>query len=421
MNVLYLHTHDMGRYNQLYGFAARTPAFQSVADDGILFRNAHSAAPTCSPSRAALLTGRWPHSNGMTGLAHRGFKLNDPTQHLSVWLRSHGYETALFGEQHEAADPAILGYNTILERDISRQLAGDREAAEQAAEFILNYKGEKPLFMSMGIFAPHGPYIQPLGDINPNCVQPPIGVPDLDETRLKYAKYLAYVEYADSCAETVLRALKERGIYDDTLILLTTDHGVSFPKMKCWLYDAGTAVTLALKIPGAAGNKINDALVSQIDVFPTLCEIVGIPKPEWLQGKSMLPLIHGEKEQINEAIFSESTYHSTYNPMRAVRTQRYKYIRRFHNDLSQKPRPADKVDILAYGEELYNSYEPLPREEMYDILLDPVERNNLAANENCKETLEALRKQLFDWMSETEDPLLKGDYPAPAGARLDAM
>src|SRR5690349_7085347 len=112
-NILYLHSHDTGRYIQPYGHAVATPNLQRLAEEGVLFAQAFSAAPTCSPSRAALLTGQSPHASGMLGLAHRGFALNDYRQYILHTLRPHGYYGALFGVQHVARDPSVIGYDSL--------------------------------------------------------------------------------------------------------------------------------------------------------------------------------------------------------------------------------------------------------------------------------------------------------------------
>ena len=110
MNFIYIHTHDSGREMEPYGAGCHNPALMRLAKESILFRNAHCVAPTCSPSRAAMLTGMTAHNSGMYGLAHRGFSLNDYSQHLAPYLGKHGYYTALIGVQHEAKDPAVIGY-----------------------------------------------------------------------------------------------------------------------------------------------------------------------------------------------------------------------------------------------------------------------------------------------------------------------
>src|ERR1700759_1905092 len=109
-NILYLNSHDTGRYVQPYGHAIPTPNIQWLADQGVMFRNAFCAAPSCSGSRAALLTGSYCHNNGMMCLAHRGFALNDPRRHIVHTLHEAGYHTEMIGEQHVSASPDELGY-----------------------------------------------------------------------------------------------------------------------------------------------------------------------------------------------------------------------------------------------------------------------------------------------------------------------
>ena len=99
-NVILIHTHDTGRYISPYGYPAQTNNLQKISNIGFTYRNAFTVAPTCSPSRAALLTGLYPHQNGMFGLAHRGSKLKDYQLHLSNFLKKNNYETALFGRPH---------------------------------------------------------------------------------------------------------------------------------------------------------------------------------------------------------------------------------------------------------------------------------------------------------------------------------
>src|SRR4051794_18062506 len=141
-NILYLHSHDTGRYIQPYGYSVPTPHLQKLAEEGVLFRRAFDAAPTCSPSRAALLTGQCPHRNGMLGLAHRGFVLNDYRQHLLHWLRPHGYHSTLIGIQHIAKDPQPIGYDEV----ISTKGTHVAEVAPAAADF-LKRAPKQPFFL----------------------------------------------------------------------------------------------------------------------------------------------------------------------------------------------------------------------------------------------------------------------------------
>jgi arylsulfatase A-like enzyme len=358
----------------------------------------------------------------MTGLAHRGFSLTDPQQHMVNWLKTHGYETALFGAQHEAKDISTLGYeiHKQLDKSLERE-TWDTNAAYDAKHFLDTRKSNKPFFMSVGFTAPHRPFVPDMGDVDPNYVMPPPCIPDTPETRLDYANYIASVEFADSCAGVVLDALRENGVYGDTIILLTTDHGIAFPGMKCNLYDAGIGVTLVMKVPGIPGGLVNDSLVSHIDVFPTLCDILSLDKPDWLQGNSLLPLLRGQKTEVNDRVFSEVTFHAAAEPMRCVRTKRYKYIKRFYDYMLPVLPNIDaglsKSSMLLYG---LNEI-PQPREEFYDLIFDPSEKSNLIEDSRYAADIAEHSKMLFNWMETTGDSLPGGEYPLPDGAWLNPV
>src|SRR4051812_37105554 len=155
-NILYLHSHDTGRYVQPYGHQVPTPNIQRLADQGVLFRQAYSAAATCSGSRAALLTGQWPHVSGMTGLAHRGWRLRDTEHHLVHTLHDAGYHSALIGEQHVSADPHELGFEHVEELDSTRV----HDVAPAARDLLTDGLAE-PFFLSVGFFETHREYFEP--------------------------------------------------------------------------------------------------------------------------------------------------------------------------------------------------------------------------------------------------------------------
>src|ERR1035438_9091141 len=143
-NIIYLHSHDSGRYLQPFGHAVPTPNLQRLASEGVLFRRAFSAAPTCSPSRSALLPGQCPHRNVMLGLAHRGFSLNDYKKHILHTLRLAGYHSVLAGLQHIAADPKTIGFDQILQPKSTAAI----NVAPGAVEFLSRPHGA-PFFLDV--------------------------------------------------------------------------------------------------------------------------------------------------------------------------------------------------------------------------------------------------------------------------------
>ena len=436
MNIIYIHTHDSGRYLQPYGHNIPTPNLMTMAREGVLFRQCYNSSPTCCPSRASMLTGMNPHSSGMLGLAHRGFALNDSSQHLASYLRRNGYETVLCGVQHETRKdrPHELGYERILsqvdaplapgttspEQDESKMNV-DRANARRVAEFLREPKS-RPFFLSFGMNCTHRPFpttIDP--DINPDYVQPPRAMPDTPETRRDTAAFITLARCEDECVGVVLDALKQSGLDDDTFVFFTTDHGIAFPKMKCTLYDDGIGVALIVKFPrGAHRGKTIDVLVSHLDIFPTLCDIANLEKPSWLEGHSLLPLVRGETNRVRDEIFAEVTYHAAYEPMRCIRTPRYKYIRYF-DDFNRVVKPniddgASKQFLLATGliEMRHDDAEML-----FDLYFDPSERNNLANDSAYATVKQELATRLHQYMHETHDPLLQGYVPKPQGARVN--
>ncbi len=419
-NILYMHSHDTGRYVRPYGFALDTPNIQRLAEDGVLFRQAFTAAPTCSPSRAALLTGQAPHSAGMLGLAHRGFALADPAQHLAAVLRANGYRTHLCGVQHvTSGDPAAIGYDHVSTTTDLMVASVAPEAARTIAALGTS-PGDGPFFLDVGFVETHRdfPAVDPAEG---RYVRPAAPFPDTPETRLDMAAYHASVRELDRGVGLVLDALDRAGLSDSTLVIQTTDHGIAFPGMKCSLTDHGTGVLLIVRGPGGfTGGQVIDALVSQIDLFPTLCDLIGIERPGWLQGTSLLPLIEGATDEVNDEIFAEVTFHAAYEPQRMVRTRRWTYIRRF----DARPLPVlpncDAGGTREFWLEHGWAKRPIAGEQLYDNLFDPVQMRNVITDPEAATIAGDLRARLDRWMRETSDPLLNGPIPLPVGAAMNA-
>jgi N-sulfoglucosamine sulfohydrolase len=413
-NILYLHSHDTGRYVQPYGFPVPTPNIQRLADQGLLFRKAFCAAPTCSGSRACLLTGQFGHSNGMLGLAHRGWSLNDYTRHIVHTLRRRGYRSALIGEQHISKEPETIGYDEVVKIDSNHADTVSPAADEQLRKL------EEPFFLSVGFFETHREFLGPTSVRDALYSQPAPGLPDVPETRRDMAAFRASARSLDQGVGEVLGSLESLGLTERTLIVFTTDHGIPFPGGKATLYDLGLGVMLIMRGPGGfSGGHLSDALVSHLDLYPTLCELAGIDPPAFLQGTSLMPLVRREVDEVNDAIFAEATWHAAYEPQRAVRTGRFKYIRRFDGrDRPVLPNTDDgpsKDYLLRHGW----GERRIPDEQLYDLVFDPGESRNLVDDPSAGDVLAELHERLERWMVETRDPLLDGPVQPPSGVEVN--
>jgi N-sulfoglucosamine sulfohydrolase len=414
-NILYLHSHDTGRYVQPYGHPVPTPNIQHLADQGVLFRHAFCATPTCSTSRACLLTGQYGHNNGMLGLAHRGWSLNDYHQHIVHKLREAGYFSVLIGEQHIAKRPEIIGFDRV-EKIATTHV----ESVAPVARQVIAEPLPQPFFLSVGFFETHRDWLDPPALRDALYSLPPANLPDTTETRHDIASYRASARSLDHGVGSVLEALDAQGLTDNTLIILTTDHGLAFPGAKATLFDRGLGVMLIVRGPGGfLGGRVHDALVSHLDIYPTLCDLAGVEHPDNLAGFSLLPLMRGDVGSLREELFAEMTWHAAYDPQRAVRTERYKYIRRFGS--RERPVLANCDDspskelLLRYGW----AERKIPFEQLYDLVFDPGEAANLAGDEAHDDVLADLRERLGRWMAATDDPLLHGDPAPPHGAEIN--
>jgi N-sulfoglucosamine sulfohydrolase len=413
-NVLYIHSHDTGRYVQPYGYPVPTPNIQHLADQGVLFRQAFSAAPVCSGSRASLLTGQCTHATGMLGLAHRGYRLTHPERLITRVLDSAGYWTGLIGEQHVSADSSELGYDQVVDVDSTKV----HDVAPAAAKLIAQRAGAaEPFFISVGFFETHREYFEPSSVRDALYSRPPENIVDTAMTRRDMASFKASARSLDQGVGTVLNALEENDLVVNTLVIMTTDHGLAFPDAKATMYDRGIGVMLLLRGPGGfERGRVFDSMVTHLDIFPTICDVAGIEPSAWLEGASLLPLVGGEVTELHQEIFAELTYHAAYEPQRAVRTTRYKYVKRY--DESHPGRVLANVDdspskdvMLGAG---WAEIDP-PQESLYDLWLDPIEGTNRIDDPGLAGVLTDLKWRLREWMIRTEDPLLDGPVPPGEG------
>jgi arylsulfatase A-like enzyme len=242
----------------------------------------------------------------------------------------------------------------------------------------------------------------------------------MPETRADMAAYIASARVLDDGVGAVLDALAASGRAEQTLVISTTDHGIAFPGMKGGLLDHGIGVSLIMRGPGGfTGGRVVDGMVSQIDLFPTLCELLAIPSPRWLQGASFLPLVRGERADGDEAVYAEVTYHAAYEPQRAVRTKRWKYIRRF----GERRGPVLPNVDDSPSKDVWLAHRwcecILAAEQLYDLIFDPNEACNRAADPAYAAVRQEMANRLARWMFDTDDPLLRGPVSAPPGAAIN--
>ena len=422
-NVVFMHSHNTGRFVEPYGHAVPTPNLRRLAEEGVLFRQAFCTAPTCSPSRASFLSGMYPHSCGMYGLGHRGFRMTDPRYHVVHTLGRNGYHTALAGVEHTAPDPTSVGYAELLSTADANypELADVRDPVEAAVAF-LGRDHARPFFLSLGLNATHRPFPPPDPANHPAederyCAPPP-PLPDVPEIRADMAGFKASAREMDEAYGAVLRALDANGLADRTLVCCFTDHGLQFPRHMSNLEDPGIAVYLIVRGPGGfAGGRVVDEMASLMDLAPTVYDLAGIERPAFAQGASLRPLAAGGRDGARDAVFAESNYHAAYEPMRCIRGKRYKYIRRFDDrDRPNLPNVDDTAGKTFLLEQGWRD-RACAREALYDLVFDPYETNNLCGLPMMREVADDMRGRLEAWMRETGDPLLDGGVaPAPRGA-----
>lgn len=424
MNLIYIHTHDSGRVFSPYGYAVPSDHLLDFAKEATTFTNAYCVNPTCSPSRAGLLTGTWPHQNGMLGLAQRGFGLNDPEKHLCRFLKRNGYHTVLSGVQHEVdfylnVDSSnTLGYDEVLTHNPKQYRQEDlhlwdEENADEVIQFLERRKKDQPFFISYGMHSTHRPFpIEVDQQVDENYVKPCSPIFNNEENRHDYAQYLTSAKNADACFGRIIEALKKNDLLEQTVILFTTDHGVPYPYNKCSLSDKGIGVSLIMRVPHSImQGKVSDALLSHIDVFPTLCDLLNLEHPDYLEGRSFAKIFEGEKEA-DPYIFAEVNFHTSYEPIRCVRAERYKYIR-YYDTTHLKTNPSNSDSSVPKDFYLKHGFAEANKDEeaLYDLYYDPDEKNNLIDAPELQSIKEELRHQLKQFQIKTQDPLLQGKLP----------
>lgn len=415
-HLLLIDCHDLGQHLGCYGRkSVVSDNLDRLAQDGIRFENSFCTAPQCSPSRATLYTGRYAHSNGMFGLAHHPFswRLHDKEVYLARYLQDAGYETAHIGIQHvtDWTDEAVkaLGFEHVL----SGHLAP--EVAESAIQF-LEQSHERPFFLNIGFFEPHrdntgGFKVAPADDSR--GVELPPYIPDTAEARQEFSELQGMIKQMDKAVGAIVETLKRLNLLDDTWIIFTTDHGLAMPRAKCTMYDPGVETALIMHAPslGLVGGRTLSNIVSHVDIVPTILEGLGLSIPDSLQGESYWQLLQGKNHTMREVIYAGKTFHTDYEPQRMIRTERYKLIWNAEVDIINVP--ADIMHSPIYPQMIGILTVERPPFELYDLMTDPDEMKNLAGEADYMDIFDDLRQSLFQWMQDTNDPILEGPIASP--------
>lgn len=422
-NILLLISHDTGRHLGCYGRNVHTPEINRMAEKGVQFNEYFCSSPQCSPSRGSILTGRYAHNHGMIGLAHLGFSINAETPTLPSEMSKAGYETVLFGLSHETIGEAggerftstyKLGYERYEEVDQNRA----SDVAERVRHFLSEKAADKsgrPFYASVGFFETHRDFDEYEHAADPDdLVEIPPYLPDTPKVRRDFAQFNGSVKVLDSAVGQIIRALEDTGLEENTLVIYTTDHGIAFPRAKGTFTDAGLETALIMYCPKMLrGGRVQNEMLCNIDLMPTLLDWVGADMPEGLDGQSFMPLLKEQPFQPREQFFCELTWHDWYHPMRGLRTPQFKYLKNFIEGPS-KYLPLDIHRSLSGQSVRESYYVPNVPEELYDLYEDPLEHNNLAADPEYAEVISNLRNRVAEWMEQTNDPLLKGPIEGKA-------
>lgn len=434
-NVLWIVAEDASPHCGCYGgTAVKTPHLDALAAESVRFEQAFVTCPVCSPSRSAMVTGMHqttigshnhrsqnpaPKSGGNTAY-YDSYHLPESIPLASGLFRAAGYYVCN-GAGPDAGKAGKTDYNFMTE-DAPYDGADWRDAPDGTPFFAqIQLKGGKS---------------RPSGYEAGEFELPPY-YPDDAVMRRDWAEYLGSWERLDREVGAVIQNLKDAGVYDNTLVIFLTDHGVSHARGKQFLYDEGVRVPLLVRFPdGSLAGTVRNDLALHLDLLPTSLAWAGLPVPDHLQGRDLFAQDHAAREFV---VCARDRCDETLDTIRCVRTPRYKYIRNF-----QSFRPHLQFNQYKDGKEIVQHLRRLhaegkltplqdrlfnptrPPEELYDVKKDPYETENLAGDPAHAETLRELRQTLYGWMLETRDcglfpePILE-DLGRKHGSKFAAM
>ena len=358
------------------------------------------------------------------GLTNRGWDLPEKNLTLPKYLKQHGYSTHLIGLQHVHKEAKQIGYDTVSSRFDAPFFA--EKVSKRFAKYLrLVNKGQipQPFYFDVGFFEAHRPFFNGFFQHLPakEFILPPYLIAEAG-TKKEINIFAKKVSAVDKAVGKIMELVENSNLKNNTIIIFTTDHGWAFPRAKGTLYDAGLRTCFLMYWPEhIEGGKTYSELISNIDLFPTIAEIIGKPLPEEIQkeiqGQNFFPLISKLAPSCNfrprEEIYAEMTFHDQgYNPMRAVRTKKWKYIHNFTDcNGTQFQIPRDFINApsgKAYKNAHPEYFTPRLTEELYNLEEDPNEFKNLALDAKYANILQELRQKVHAHMDRIRDPLLQG-------------
>jgi len=427
-NIVLIIADDMGWDDcGAYGHPRiRTPNIDRLAAEGMRFTNAFLTASSCSPSRASIITGRYPHNTDAEQL-HWPLPVEQRT--FVELLKNAGYWTAAVGKWHlgdavknrfhRVHEADVSGFQLPTDKDASKgaMVARERSGCEHWVSTLRSRPKDRPFFLWLASLDPHRDY-EPGIIANPHrpedvCVPPYL--PDVSEVREELALYYDEIARLDSYLGKVLEELTEQGVEEDTFVLFISDNGRPFPRDKTTLYDGGIKTPWLVRWPQRVqAGSVCTQLVSSIDIAPTVLTLAGIDMPSCFQGRSFASLLTDPMSKIREYIYAEDHWHDYEDLGRAVRSMRYKYIHNDYPDLPATPpadvgrsRTFDAMRRLRAQSKLNENQmacfaKPRPAEELYDVINDPHEMHNLVEDPIYADVLKEHRRALSDWSQRTD-------------------
>jgi N-sulfoglucosamine sulfohydrolase len=468
-NIVLFVTDDQSPIAGCYGSPLiQTPHLDQLAKEGTRFTHAYATTASCSSSRSVILTGLHNHANGQYGLLHDFHKFETfaacAALSLPLQMKSCGYRTAHIGKLHVAPE-SVYGFERYLpSKSPHRTPDWVGECKPLFAE-----ESERPFFLCFWTTDPHrsGEKVESAPEelkpnrfgnpaagqsypgieevvYDPATLPVPDFLPDTIECRRELAQYYQSVTRTDKALGALVAALKEAGQYDSTMIVFTSDHGMAFPGAKTTVYDAGLQVPFVVKMPGVNGGVVSDAMISHLDLTPTLLDVAGGydaekraprkllpvaklgrgenpgPKFDHYHGRSWLGLLGKEHGEGWDTIGASHTFHQIqmYYPMRAIRDRQFKLI---WNIAAPLPYPSatdlwtgstwqaqfKKGMDAPYGKRTVGSYIHRPAFELYDLKADPAESKNLASDPAFGAQLASMKERLKAAQKETGDPWIQ--------------